>query len=85
MKSFVLALVLGLGTVANVNADQCSNGACNRGPVRSAVASVVKAQPIRSTVCAVVQARPVRSVFRAVAQRRPVRSFFARVRSRSCR
>lgn len=85
MKGFVLALVLGLGTVTNVNADQCSSGACSRGPVRSAVASVVKTQPVRSTVRAVAQARPVRTTIQRATSIRPIRGLFSRIRSFGCR
>lgn len=85
MKSFVLALVIAVGSVASLNAGECTVGSCRATPVRSVVSSVVKAQPVRTIVRGVAQARPLRTAVSRFNSVRPVRRVFAGLfRSRSC-
>lgn len=85
MKSFVLALVIAVGSVASLNAGECASGSCRVTPVRSMVSSVVKAQPVRTIVRGVAQARPLRTAVSRFNRVRPVRRVFTGLfRSRSC-
>jgi hypothetical protein len=62
--------------IGTANAQNCSNGVCSTGPVRSVVGWVVREQPVRTVVRNVVSRQPVRSCVRRATRVRPLQRLF---------